>query len=777
MLKQNEQSINRAYFYKKFSMYSVFCDLSQEQIMRLVSTVTLVLLAVFSYLLMSAPNVHAAHFTIEMEELGTHPSAATQSTNNGKKISSLKYFNSRVFMGYGDYNDNTGPIQINPYNVNTDVFEGSALTFPSESVKGWRTIRGKLYTTMVDPTCGLVCPSGYAEYDPDANNWQLKTPVSAVHIYDIVGYDENELWLFGADNDGAAIWRSIDDGDSWTRVRSRATIDRYYWGAVLDGKVFAHSGSGIKGPVESFDGSGWSEETLAGQYDAFCGLGGQQGGPTPVVFNGKMICRHGSNYYTYNGDEYEQLPINAGTALSGASCSVQNGDHAVTETFLYILCSNNTSGVPGTDSVVLRTRDLVRWDRVFGVPNNASALDVDETNDTLYIGTTDAKLYSGALPASILNDPNSSYCFDFDASNGAIEYYYAHEDNNQDNPPCAEDVVIPSEIGGAPVRSVRVMTSQVDIKSVIFPDTLTEIGAYAFGHADLSSVVIPDSVVTIGNQAFYANNLTSVTIGSSVQSIGDEAFSSNLLQSVHIPNSVNSISETAFELNNTEPHIFDITEIISTAMQAFADPDNPTEEEMNSLYALLIDEATEYYQSAEFVRLYTEDVSNPNNLTDSSREATLNDLFGFLMPPGIDLSARVYFGGHLVNPAQITLRYEDESGNQLLPATVQTGEGIGSYSVSENLENDLTLYYRIGQSHTFTAPSVTGYQNPQPHNVVFASGENSHTFIYKNLATQGVLASTGSSRTILLTISIVAICAAGVVYHSMKKCSLPMHFR
>ena len=88
------------------------------------------------------------------------------------------------------------------------------------------------------------------------------------------------------------------------------------------------------------------------------------------------------------------------------------------------------------------------------------------------------------------------------------------------------------------------------LTSVTIPDSVTSIGFHAFFYCkSLASVTIPDSVTSIGAEAFSkCTSLTSVTIGNSVTSIGDSAFSfCTSLTSITIPNSVTSIGYDAFE--------------------------------------------------------------------------------------------------------------------------------------------------------------------------------------------------------------------------------------
>ena len=88
-----------------------------------------------------------------------------------------------------------------------------------------------------------------------------------------------------------------------------------------------------------------------------------------------------------------------------------------------------------------------------------------------------------------------------------------------------------------------------NIVSVIIPNSITSIGAFAFsGCSSLTSVTIGDSVTSIGSYAFSdCTSLTSVTIGDSVTSIRSYAFAyCKSLTSVTIPDSVVSIGSSAF---------------------------------------------------------------------------------------------------------------------------------------------------------------------------------------------------------------------------------------
>ena len=87
-----------------------------------------------------------------------------------------------------------------------------------------------------------------------------------------------------------------------------------------------------------------------------------------------------------------------------------------------------------------------------------------------------------------------------------------------------------------------------DLESIKIPNTVTEIGAYAFEHTALSSFEIPNGVTTIGEGAFAETELTSIIIPNSVTTIGNNVFwQCFYLTSVTIGNRVTSIGASAFE--------------------------------------------------------------------------------------------------------------------------------------------------------------------------------------------------------------------------------------
>ena len=113
----------------------------------------------------------------------------------------------------------------------------------------------------------------------------------------------------------------------------------------------------------------------------------------------------------------------------------------------------------------------------------------------------------------------------------------------------AKSVAIPSSINGKKVTAIGDYAFQwCDLNSVTIPNSVTSIGALAFGYcSNLKGVTIPGSVNSIGGDAFSCSGLTSLTISNGVKSIGRQAFyACENLTSVTIPGSVASIEYNTF---------------------------------------------------------------------------------------------------------------------------------------------------------------------------------------------------------------------------------------
>ena len=113
----------------------------------------------------------------------------------------------------------------------------------------------------------------------------------------------------------------------------------------------------------------------------------------------------------------------------------------------------------------------------------------------------------------------------------------------------AEDVTVPSTLGGYPVTAIgREAFRGRAIQSITLPDGILSIDRDAFARCSaLSSVLLPDGIVRIEDGAFLGCAFTSLLIPDSVTHIGTAAFAScHNLTEIIIPNSVTSMGEEVF---------------------------------------------------------------------------------------------------------------------------------------------------------------------------------------------------------------------------------------
>ncbi len=80
-----------------------------------------------------------------------------------------------------------------------------------------------------------------------------------------------------------------------------------------------------------------------------------------------------------------------------------------------------------------------------------------------------------------------------------------------------------------------------DITSISLPNTVAQIGEFAFYRAGLTSITFPTALTTIGNSAFYGTNISSITLNPNLTSIGQYAFANTQISTLNVPNDIQTI--------------------------------------------------------------------------------------------------------------------------------------------------------------------------------------------------------------------------------------------
>lgn len=124
-----------------------------------------------------------------------------------------------------------------------------------------------------------------------------------------------------------------------------------------------------------------------------------------------------------------------------------------------------------------------------------------------------AVMMTAALPLSVqpeswLGKPLTAYAdeesYTYESSNGMEYKKYSDHIEISSVDMKASEIKIPAEIGGLPVTKIGIYTGGFsEMKTLTLPDTLKEIGPYAFNYCkNLTSVTLPDSIELVDFRAF-----------------------------------------------------------------------------------------------------------------------------------------------------------------------------------------------------------------------------------------------------------------------------------
>ena len=163
-------------------------------------------------------------------------------------IRDLQVWRGRVYLGYGDWYANLGPIDIWYYDpIASDFFTETVYVSPErpaapvdeESIDRYCVIDGDLYIPGTDPRDSWDFGNFYRN---DGTGWVKKRTIPAgLHAFDMRRF---QGWLFVAigPNDGKALKASDDDGETWVPVIGGLDNTRFYELFEQGGRLYAVKG-------------------------------------------------------------------------------------------------------------------------------------------------------------------------------------------------------------------------------------------------------------------------------------------------------------------------------------------------------------------------------------------------------------------------------------------------------------------------------------------------------------------------------------------------------
>ncbi len=349
-----------------------------------------------SLLLVSGPTAANAQFlSSDFQFVASHPFALQQSTTRGRTIWALQHYQGSLYTGYGDWNENTGPVVVSHWDPTIEEWSHD-LYYGTEAVEIYREIGGILYAPNIDPT-GSRGGLAFNTPGPSGDVWEEHSTTRATHVFDVATLDGSELWMTGSLDLSALVWRSTDGGVTWQTIRedspASGSFSRYYGAGVLDGKLYVQrrdtGGDRVTNSLV-YDGTNW----LAGP-DML-----SSGGVyvwKPFVFGSELVYLSQSNsfsgsgmLYRFDGDGAEQtyLPFSAQTPFGWPL------DYVIADDTLFTLTSSRE---------IIATTDLENWELLGYAPSNSYSLAVADS--TIYVGTNNSDILSVQFipePASIV---------------------------------------------------------------------------------------------------------------------------------------------------------------------------------------------------------------------------------------------------------------------------------------------------------------------------------------------------------------------------------------
>ena len=248
------------------------------------------------------------------------------------------------------------------------------------------------------------------------------------------------------------------------------------------------------------------------------------------------------------------------------------------------------------------------------------------------------------------------------------------------------------------------------VKSYVVPDTVTEIGAYAFADRGLYEISFPDGLSSIGDYAFDSNTLTRVTLNPSLTAVGIHAFWFNPLDTLTIPDSLTTIGEGAFQ-----PKRIVIPDSVTYVAPYFA------QSTRTEAYIVYDTDGVGYFD--EDCVLYYADPDTGDILLaafPSAREIT-----EYSVRPGTKvIGENAFYKNDFLTALHIPASVEEIKKSAPWCSNLQSIYFTGDAPTIHGFPVDVTLYYNIG-ADSWTAPYWTDADNNRHKTAVLLPDLNS----------------------------------------------------
>lgn len=224
-------------------------------------------------------RIRTQHRRIEVawETIAPHPTVMAHPTAEHQKIRFLHPHNGVMLIGYGDFNDNLGPVDVIGYSLSA----GQPVTLHTNVMnEGWDRIRiidGHVYLPWTDPKTYAGNQGGFTtDRTGEWTDVKIGPGNSMLHTFDIIQIDGHILACGSRDASSigedyppgtigyGTVWREDSPG-VWVealRGAGRNAFARFYsFKTMPDGKVRVQNTAGGVETFETIDGIDWYSVT------------------------------------------------------------------------------------------------------------------------------------------------------------------------------------------------------------------------------------------------------------------------------------------------------------------------------------------------------------------------------------------------------------------------------------------------------------------------------------------------------------------------------------
>lgn len=324
-------------------------------------------------------------------ELGIPSLSRFETGTLARCVWDIKYWNGTVYVGGGDYGENTGPTDLWAYDVQAKEWNSSG-SLDSEAITRFNVINDKLIAPGIDPMGGWNVGN---YYELDENGWQEKNVLpAAVHNFDIVEYNGDIIAGTGCEGHDYPALISHDDGKTFKTIRFYKNgklydIEQYDYSRTYELFAFKEELYGLV-YHKNFDGTYLFElfrldgETFVfvKNADSFLNVS-----ITSLnILNSKA--QFNDNFFISSDYLYVSSDLNEFTKVD-----LPNGEFAsqfkIIDNTFYLLCfkQNTDAEKPPFSITMYRSRNGInRFKKVFSLDYEVPPICFDKNGNNFYLG-------------------------------------------------------------------------------------------------------------------------------------------------------------------------------------------------------------------------------------------------------------------------------------------------------------------------------------------------------------------------------------------------------